>query len=185
MNIFFLHETPKLAAKYHCDKHVIKMILESAQLLSTAHRVLDGRRARVVSDSGRNATRYVLPNQVMEETLYTATHIEHPCARWVRESDENYYWLYELMLELNKEFVRRYNKSEPHLTIIKLEDKLRYPPKRIPCVGFTTPPKCMPDEYKVDDVVMSYRNYYIGAKADMAKWTLSLPPPWFQRFKIS
>lgn len=161
------------------------MILECAQLLSTAHRVLDGRRRRVVSATNRNAVRYVLDSPLMDETLYTATHINHPCAVWVRESNENYYWVYELMIELNAEYVRRYNKSSPHLTILKLKEMLKHPPVRIPHIGFTKPPKCMPEEFQVNDVVQSYRNYYIGAKADMAKWTLSATPYWFERFKIA
>ena len=42
MNIFYLHENPEICAEYHCDKHVVKMILETAQMLSTAHRIIDG-----------------------------------------------------------------------------------------------------------------------------------------------
>lgn len=184
MNIFFLHETPKLAAQYHCDKHVIKMILESAQLLSTAHRVLDGRQRRVLGPRSRMATKFALDDQEMDLNLYASTHVNHPCAAWVRESNENYQWLYQLMLELNKEFVRRFGKEEDHLTIRKLKKLLSKSPRRIPRIGFTKPPTCMPPEYQVDDVVLSYRNYYIGAKQHIAQWTNSPTPNWFSKFSI-
>lgn len=169
MNIFFLDMSPERAARYHCDKHVIKMILESAQLLCTAHRVLDG---------FQDGKRWAHPDASMDEILYKATHINHPCAIWVRESKQNYSWVYELMMELNKEFVRRYNKSEPHATIRKAAGILLAPPKNLVKVDFTCPPKCMPEEVQLDDVVSSYRNYYSKCKMDIAKWTNTNTPEW-------
>lgn len=156
------------------------MILESAQLLCTAHRVLDGVKTSLnVPGKLRSVSRYVLPYPALETALYTATHVQHPCAIWVRESKANYMWLYELMLCLNAEFVRRYNKREDHLTIRKLKELLKNPPQNIPDGEFSNPPACMPEQFKVADTVLSYRNYYNGAKADISKWTNTPIPRWF------
>ena len=96
MNIFYLHDTPVTCAQYHTDKHVVKMIIEYAQLLSTAHRLVDG-------DEGL--------------VLYKATHKNHPSAIWARRSAQNYAWLYYHMMELGREYEKRYGKK--HLSIIK------------------------------------------------------------------
>jgi len=162
MNVFFLDIRPSVAAEYHCDKHVIKMILESAQLLCTAHRLLD----------------QVDPQ--MDTVLYRATHANHPCAIWTRQSTQSYYWLYELMLELNREFVRRYKKQEDHMTIRKLADVLATPPKNLADVGWIVPPKCMPEQFRKHTVVDAYRAYYRECKAEIAHWTDTPIPYWFQ-----
>jgi hypothetical protein len=90
MNIFYLHSNPRTCAEMHVDKHCVKMILEYAQLLSTAHRVLDGVPATGHSRSGRKHTTYTLTNHYNNEILYAATHINHPSAIWVRQSKQNY-----------------------------------------------------------------------------------------------
>jgi hypothetical protein len=156
MNIFYLHENPVTAARYHCDKHVVKMILEYAQLLSTAHHVLDGDDA--------------------PEGIYKVTHKNHPSAVWVRQSKDNYLWTFDLFVWLLKEYTARYNKD--HKTS-RLVSKLVQWPMNIPDTGFTQPPQCMPDEYKCDDPVTAYRNYYIGDKASFAVWKYSAPPMWY------
>jgi len=156
MNIFYLDPNPEVAARYHCDKHVVKMILESAQLLCTAHRELD--------------------SEVPEE-LYKATHKNHPCSIWVRESIENYNWLYKLFCYLCDEYTFRYNKI--HTTDKKLRNALIMPPSNIPKTTLTNPPKAMPDEYKCNDVVASYRAYYNGDKKRFARWTNREIPTWF------
>jgi hypothetical protein len=92
MNIFYLDRDPKIAAQMHCDKHCIKMILESAQMLSTAHRVIDG-------DDYAN-----------ERGLYKMAHKNHPSTIWVRSSDEHYNWMYSLMLSQMEEYTYRYDK---------------------------------------------------------------------------
>jgi hypothetical protein len=98
MNIFFLSEDPYEAASMQVDRHVVKMILESAQLLSTAHRILDG------DDSG------VLPDY-RDTLFYRATHKNHPSARWIRESVENYNWLVDHFDGLLREYTHRYKKQ--------------------------------------------------------------------------
>ena len=167
MNIFCLHEDPKESAKMMCDKHVVKMILESAQLLCTAHRELD------VSCN-------ILPN--IDKVLYKSTHKNHPSAKWVRESVFNYRWLYLHFVALNDEYKLRYNKKVNHKSFDRLNDFLKNPPDNAPLnkIG-TLPTPAMPDYCKIDgDVVASYRKYYILEKKDIATWkSPSKAPTWF------
>ena len=79
MNIFYLDHDPRIAAKYHCDKHVVKMILESAQMLATAHRVVD-----------KND----------DDILYREAYKNHPSTKWVRSNLYHYTWLWSLFNSL-------------------------------------------------------------------------------------
>jgi hypothetical protein len=175
MNIFYLDNNVKTCAEYHNDKHVVKMILEYAQLLSTAHRVLDGNEY-IDASSGRRIKRWRLGNESMENMLYKASHINHPSAIWVRQSNNNYNWLMCLFQDLLQEYTHRYGKI--HATD-RLVYWLRQPPANIPVGYFTQPTPAMPDEYKVPDSIQSYRNYYIGAKKTMAKWKNRPIPEWW------
>jgi hypothetical protein len=176
MNIFYLHSDPKICASMHNDKHVVKMILEYAQLLSTAHRILDGKLVEGVSKSGRKAKRYELPD-TRDSVLYTATHANHPSAVWARKSQANYNWLFDLFKECLDEYSNRYGKV--HATS-RLHDHLRVSPNNISTDSFTEPPPAMPDDYKVPgDSVTSYRNYYINDKMKMSRWTNAPMPEWF------
>lgn len=160
----------------HNDKHVVKMILEYAQLLSTAHRVLDGTLSVGVSKSGRKKTSYVLEGQ-RDSVLYSATHINHPSAVWVRQSDMNYDWLFDLFQRCLDEYTERYRKV--HATS-RIEAHLAHLPTNIPKEAFTEPPPAMPEQYKVaGDSVSSYRNYYLGDKVKMSRWTNREMPEWF------
>ena len=144
MNIFYLHSNPKVAASYFYDKHKVKMILESAQMLCTAHIALGN-----------------------ENVPYKKSHLNHPSSVWVRANNENYQWLYDHMLALGKEYTKRYNKT--HLTITKCKDILAIAPSSIPAGSFNEPPQCMPDEYKVEnDSVSAYWNYYEQEKYKIA-----------------
>ena len=98
MNIFYLNNNPELCAKYHVDRHVVKQVLEYSQILSTAHRVLDGTHLIDISDSGRKVSRWILDDN-RNDLLYKATHINHPSTLWARQSSENYMWLAELLSE--------------------------------------------------------------------------------------
>ena len=169
MNIFFLDSDPKLCAQAHCDKHVVKMILEYAQLMSTTHRVLD-------------------PPSELHKSMYKATHKNHPSRLWVEESEANYKWLHDLWFWTCKEYWWRYDKI--HKTWEKLYNKLSHVPLNIPKGSFTPPPKCMPDELRIDtgnlieDTVQSYKNFYIKEKSSFAKWggpegKMRQPPNWF------
>jgi hypothetical protein len=176
MNIFYLHKDPKTCAEMHVDKHCVKMILEYAQLLSTAHRVLDG---VLTTDrggkSGRQRTTYILPDN-RDSLLYRATHINHPSAVWVRKSDANYAWLYRMFGALMDEYSYRYGKTH---ACERLADALSYRPKNIPKGEFTEPTPAMPDHYKVaGDSIQSYKNYYLGDKQRMFSWKNRSTPSW-------
>jgi hypothetical protein len=181
MNIFYLHEDPEICAQMHNDKHVVKMILEYAQLLSTAHRVIDGVEQQALSKSGRKQKVWQLDDE-RETNIYKASHINHPSAKWVRHSEQNYLWLFEMWVELLREYAHRYDKVH---SSDRLVDYLANAPKNIPKdVEWSPPWRAMPDEYKVDRsiedyTVKSYRAYYLGAKVKMCRWTNREMPQWF------
>jgi hypothetical protein len=167
MNIFYLDNDPQKCAEMHVDKHVVKMILEYAQLLSTAHRVLDGTTERGTSKSGRQKTIYRLSDH-RDNVLYSATHNNHPSAVWVRQSKENYKWLYCLWRECMEEYTYRYGKNH---ACERLIDSLCVAPINIADKGFTEPTPAMPDEFKIaGNSIQSYMNYYLGAKTRMFSW---------------
>ena len=155
MNIFLLDFDVKKCAEYHCDKHVVKMILETAQLLCGVHHTTD---------------------QLNEEVPYKLSHKNHPCAIWARNSLTNYLYLCELGLELCKEYTYRYNKRHKSQDVI--EWCIMHKPN-IPDTGLTELPKAMPIECKVDSVVESYRNYYMMHKRDFATWKNRSIPEWY------
>ena len=178
MNIFALHQHPVVAAKQHCDKHVVKMILETAQLLSTAHRMLDGNETRRPSVSGKTETKYwILENSNMEGTLYRAPMMNHPCAIWVRETDANYTWAYNLFAALCDEYTHRYGKI--HKTDQLMREALYNCPKNIQRKGLTPFPQAMPEDVKHNDSIVAYRQYYIKYKSGFAKWTKRDVPHWY------
>jgi hypothetical protein len=169
MNIFYLDTDPKKAAEYHVDKHCVKMILESCQLLCTAHRILDGDQFIGKTATGRNIKRWLLSDE-RNETLYTATHVNHPSAVWCRSGSENYMWLWVLLNELCKEYTYRYGKVHK-CESSGLVARLKQMPNNIASGHFTDPTPAMPDQYKVKgDGVQSYRNYYNGEKQRMFSW---------------
>ena len=117
MNIFYLDRCPVKSAEMSCDKHVVKMILESAQLLCTVHRVSDGIEYYDKTAKGRKIKRWKHPNSNLEATLYKAGWLKHPSTQWLFESPFNYVWLYEHMMALNEEYKKRYNHTKDHVTI--------------------------------------------------------------------
>jgi len=156
MNIFYLDHDPYAIPPMMVDRHIIKMILESAQMLSTAHRIVDN---------------------VDNDVLYKATHVNHPSTKWIRESKSNYNWLYHHFCYLGMEYNFRYGKI--HKSISKLSDILRYAPKNLVDIGLTKIPCAMPQEYIIsEDSVVNYRNYYIKGKSHLHKWTKRTPPEW-------
>lgn len=158
------------------DRHVVKMILESAQLLSTAHRVLDGHETLGKSKSGRNAKRWVL-GDARENVLYAATHINHPSAVWCRQSVENYTWLVEHMYALMDEYTYRYEKK--HKCSGELSYMLQSPPENLEAYDWTPMPSCMDEQYIIsNDPVTNYRNYYQYGKRHIFAWKNRTPPEW-------
>lgn len=155
MNIFVLDKNPILAAQYMCDKHVIKMILESAQLLCTA-----------VNETGIQAP-------------YRSTHLNHPCTVWTRKSISNWNWLFNHACELLKEYTFRYNKIHKTTEVVNwlAENK-----PELPKISLTTFVQAMPEQYRNKNIVKAYRNYYIGEKAYMAKWQKGrFEPSWWKK----
>lgn len=182
MNVFYLNENPTECAKEHCDKHVVKMIIEYAQLLSTAHRMLDGELYVDKTANNRRIKRWRLSNRHNEELLYKASHVNHPSAIWTRQSAENYKWLSQLFVALCDEYTYRYGKV--HETDRKLRDAVQVLPTNIPVGTKTPPPPAMPDYCKLPDSVSSYKNYYIKEKSRFAKWTKRMIPEWFSNAVI-
>lgn len=153
MNIFVLDESPVVAAQSQCDKHVVKMVLETAQLLCSA-----------------------FPDGVAP---YKKTHVNHPCAVWTRESLDNFMWLGVHGSALAAEYELRYGKRHKSEEVIAWclanHDRARLESK-----GLTPFALAMPEEYKDDDAVLAYRRYYRGAKAGIATWKVREVPAWFQ-----
>jgi hypothetical protein len=171
MNIFYLHTNPDTAARAMTDKHVVKMILESAQLLCTAHRVIDGEEFIQLSKSGARLKKWRHPDPALDELLYKSTHINHPSAVWARESVENYKWLYDHFIALSQEYTRRYNKE--HLSHKLLSAVLATSPAKIPKVPATPMLVAITDTkwHVPNNPLQSYRNYYVGEKLKTDKDT--------------
>lgn len=183
MNIFAVDYDAFKAAQDLCDKHVVKMVLETAQLLCTAHRVLDGVKA------GKT---YIHQDPDLNNFLYKATHINHPCSIWVRKSPENYQWLSIHFQALLLEYENRYQKIH---NCIKLLPILIKTPNSIPWVNKSNNkdynayyqfPLAMPDGYKNPEcAVNSYRRYYVFDKVvgGIAQWNKSRSrPEWVDEF---
>lgn len=169
MNIFYLSHDPATCAQYHVDKHVVKMILEYSQLLSTAHRVLDGKECIEKSKTNRNVKRWKLSDS-RDSILYSATHVNHPSAIWARRSNSNYKWLYSLLVACCEEYTFRYGRVHK-CEYSGLVEALGNLPNSIVDGKFTEPTPAMPEEYIItNDMIKSYRNYYLGAKSHMFSW---------------
>lgn len=184
MNIFVLDRNPITAAQLQCDKHVVKMIVESAQMLSTAHRMLDGYVEKRPSKSGKRMINYwVHPNPEMEDILYKAVHHGHPCTVWTMQTNANYEWHYKHFVALCDEYTYRYGKV--HGTDTKLRDILIKPPSNIKwsnlytdfALAMTHEPQCI----HKGDPVRSYQEYY-QTKQDRFNmiWSKRDVPEWFE-----
>jgi hypothetical protein len=155
MNIFALDENPVLAAQYQCNAHVVKMVLESAQMLST----------------------YCHIKNLNEPNLYKRTHINHPCQIWLHKNESNVKWLIEHAYALSDEYTFRYKKVHKSLRVISFVDnllKIDSPSKdHSPFV------LVMPEQYRNSDCIKAYRDYYMGDKRDFARWTVREIPSWW------
>lgn len=177
MNIFALDKDPVVSAQMHCDRHCCKMIIEYAQLMSTAHRVLDGTMYQDKTANNRNIKRWRLADTVLENDVYKASHINHPSGIWTRATRANYEYMYKLWIALCQEYTHRYGRI--HLTQSKLEHILCTAPSNIPDGQLTEIPQAMPDDAKLPNVIEAYRNYYRVYKKDFARWTKRQTPEWF------
>lgn len=168
MNIFYIDEDPLICASYHHDIHLRKMIVETAQLLSTAH--------------------HVNGSSVDKERIYKIAHLNHPSNIWARTSKANYEWLNRLFVCMLVEYQYRFGKNHKSDFLL---DALKTAPDFDNDFDFAPPPLCMPDAYKTDNAVQSYRNFYIAEKKFdkngkfMASYTKRNPPAWFSQGEVS
>jgi hypothetical protein len=164
MNIFFTDPCPVKSAQNLCDKHVVKMPLESAQMLCTAWRL----RADPSSKD---------PDLWCDlQGFYKTAFQNHPSAKWTRACQGNYKWLYNHFVALCIEYQHRYDKVHG---CFKLAKNLQYVPDEVAMYNFYAPPLCMPDEYKGKNAVTAYRDYIHGEKRHFAKWSKRKTPEWF------
>lgn len=153
MNIFVLDADTEKCAQYHADQHVVKMTLESTQILCTVLSLLG----------------FAAP--------YRPTHVRHPCVRWAGESLSNWRWLLNLTFHLNAEYRYRFERQRDHRSAV-VARALPLPP--ISDIGLTEFAQAMPEVYRVPgDPVLAYRKFYIAEKSRFATWTKRAPPPWF------
>ena len=156
MNIFILDNEIEKCAQYHCDQHVVKMILESVQMLCTAL------------------------NKKGFTTPYKSTHIKHPCVLWVEESFENFTWLQNRAIALNTEYRFRFERDSDHKSIFVLSELSNYTYDNR---GLTEFAQAMPDKYKIPgNAVKAYRQFYLGEKMKFAKWTKRHSPEWIHEY---
>jgi len=154
VNIFVLASDPLMAARYHCDKHVVKMCLEYAQILSTV------------------AARYDVKN----DDLYRPTHDRHPCTLWAGDSLMNASWLRRLLFHLGHEYELRYGRT--HASVSVGLWAFQRVAKRLPVRDQTKFVQAMPDEYRRPNAVSAYRAYYLGEKRRFAEWRRGAPKWW-------
>lgn len=177
MNIFYLNNVPKECVKQYLDKHVIKMILESTQILSTVYRIKLGTKS--LSIGKRKIIQWSLLND--EDTIiYKATHIDHPCTQWTMASHGNYQWLIQLTYAMNDEYKYRYQKTTDHKSIALLPILSKLSSEHFERIDFFEPPSCMPDECIIsNNPIINYRNYYKINKSKIASWKNRDAPEWF------
>ncbi len=173
---------PKEAASFHCDKHVCKMIIESAQMLSTVHwHFLLNYNGKEMSDFKRvkDAKQWLAKaTPKLHQPPYMLTHYNHPCNIWARKSIENYMWLSNHGLHLCNEYTERYGKI--HKTQRVHEWLNKHVPVGILSSSLSEHPVCMPDDCKIsNDAVECYRRYYAVHKSRFAKWKATPEPSWF------
>lgn len=175
MNIFMLHTDPAKAAQAHIDRHVVKMLIEYAQIMSSVHR-------------------FWTPADKINPILYRLTHKNHPSVKWASQSRAEYIWLRNLWEELHVEYKRRYGLHKTHGSFAKLYHYLYFPPNEMPNIHATeatvTPYmakefQAVGPDYKHINPVIAYRNYYRDTKTldasgkPMAIWTNRGKPEWF------
>jgi len=171
MNIFFLIGNPTLCARWHCDKHVVKMILESTQILYTCQH-MNGGTAQVEESAPLCLT--------TGKRGYKNHAVNHPSVKWARNSLAHYIWLCWLGIALVKEHMYRFRSKKVHSCLAHLEWLMaNYPSGYVECAWLSDPTPAMPNEYKVEDVEQSYINYYKGSKTRMLKWSRRSVPPVF------
>ena len=181
MNLFILSLLQKQIAEWMFDSHIVKIILEAVQVLSTAKRLVD-------PDDP-----ICSPNQPLQEEplLYKIAHKNHPVTIWVRQSQQNYIWTLILVYEMHKEWRYRFGhtKEEYHKSFLVAGQLLKHMPSadKFPQQGLTPFAQAMPEEYKVPgDPVKAYQQYYMSPqKSHLLKWTKRERPEFFNVININ
>jgi hypothetical protein len=173
MNIFVLDYNTELCAEYHCDKHVVKMILETVQMICTNHHI------------------YNLHTLDWEDIPYKPTHQMHPCTVWARASKQNYLWLCDLLEALHNEWQYRFDtkhnldheREHKSYTVFK---QLNHEAMAdlLPDIGLQPFAQAMPEEYQIFDIdaVSAYRLYYAKDKAGLLNYTKRSKPEWLKDY---
>lgn len=168
MNIFVLSEDPRECARFHNDRHVVKMILETCQLMSTAHVFLDGERTA----------------KARVPLILRPTHVNHPVAIWVRQTAENYNWAGELLRNLCLEYNQRYGKVHSYVTNGLVARLMLHRPMNMQHGQRTPFAQCMPAQYRRASAVEAYRLYYFHEKWHMDSWRApARTPQWWLDMK--
>jgi hypothetical protein len=156
MNLFYLDENHKKNAEYHVDRHSVKMILEATQILCTTFHTQN------------------------IEAPYRSTHVNHPSTIFARQSKENFEWVIEYVMSLAEEYTYRYNKIHKSTNVLEwvIDNMNRL---SFPVQGFTKFALAMPEEYKVDCPIQSYRNYYKNDKKHLFSWKNRETPEWIKQ----
>jgi hypothetical protein len=180
MNIFILSENIDKCAEYHVDKHIVKMPLESAQMLCTTHWIQKyiGYTPRAINKEEREILKEAKKTEP-RPIPYLPTMENHPCTIWARQSLDNYEWLYCLSLALNDEYGYRYGKSHKSVD----EVILKLPEINLPRIGLTPFAQAMPDYCKMDNAVDAYRKYYHDEKDHIWGWRDRDMPGWLAYYE--
>lgn len=162
MNIFILDNNIKKSVQYYCDKHIVKMLTETCQMLSTVYRLNN-------------------ESKIIPEFIYKITHKNHPCTLWLRKCGENWQYGIKLGQNLYREYQYRYNKPEKHQKAKQILDYLSKKEINLPINVKITPfAQAMPEKYRSKNAIKSYRNYYIGEKQHIFTWTKRNKPIWIK-----
>lgn len=179
MNIFVLDTDITKAVQAHCDTHCSKMILESAQMLSTASHVASGKLKLFTKPNGRGGctVKGTLPFIYKPDIR----HMFHPCTVWAYSSRECFDWLVEFALKLNEEKIYRTGKSHASSEVVRACAKYY---KGLPDIGILPFAQAMPEQYRRRNAVKAYRSYYIECKAHLLDYTRRKPPEWLSKHFI-
>jgi len=164
VNLFILSNSHTEIAEFMFDKHIPKIILEAVQLLSTAKHILEP------------------TDEINNKKIYKLTHKNHPVSIWVRKSLDNYIWTLDLVDALHKEWNYRFSHNKTHQSyLVALHLRTCIPPiESFKCKGLTSFVMAMPDKYKTNDVIKSYRQYYQSEKKkSFASWKKRNVPSWY------
>jgi hypothetical protein len=155
MNLFILDEDVVLSAQYHCDKHIVKMPTETAQMISFVYH-------------DKEFWNEEIPDFIMQ---FSKTHYKHPCSIWIRESLSNFIYACKLGIELYKEYQYRYNKPDKHKRAIDIFNFAIANPPKIKDKGLTKYAMAMDIQYiKFDSPIENYRCYYKEGKKHLLNW---------------